>query len=368
MNLDNIEQLKIFECLAGSHAYGTNTPESDVDIRGIFCLPEESFLGINSPPHQVGDKKNDIVFYELKKFVDLASGCNPNIIELLHMPDDCIRRKTSVMNKLIENRNLFISQKAIHTFSGYAYAQIKKCCGQNKWINNPQPESSPDKLDYCYFVQTSPWGYLKLLLPDMPCRPVLVKDAGLDLSDFVVSSLEHSPGVYRLYKGGDSSRGVFRGPNQQLVCESIAKEDEWPEFIGLLIFNEQGYESAKRDWKNYWEWKKNRNEARYRSQESGEIDYDAKNLSHCMRLLWSGINIVENGEPIVRYTGEKLRILKDIRKGIYSYDDLISMTEAEFNRLKSMKEHCDLPYKVDMKAIDKLYRELCETQWRQHEA
>jgi hypothetical protein len=35
---------KIFEFVAGSHAYGLATPESDKDIRGIFIAPLDNFF------------------------------------------------------------------------------------------------------------------------------------------------------------------------------------------------------------------------------------------------------------------------------------------------------------------------------------
>ena len=35
--------LIIFEAISGSQAYGTNTPESDIDIRGVFVLPKEAW-------------------------------------------------------------------------------------------------------------------------------------------------------------------------------------------------------------------------------------------------------------------------------------------------------------------------------------
>ncbi len=37
MNLQDIEKYKMFEHIAGSHAYGLNVESSDIDIRGILC-------------------------------------------------------------------------------------------------------------------------------------------------------------------------------------------------------------------------------------------------------------------------------------------------------------------------------------------
>ena len=130
-----------------------------------------------------------------------------------------------------------------------------------------------------------------------PLRPVPLKLSGIDLDHYHVAKMEHVEHTYRLYDYRDTNaKGVFRGPELHLAVESIPKADEWARFAGLLIYNRPAYESELRSWKQYWDWRKHRNEARYRSQEAGEIDYDAKNIMHCLRLLWSGASILENGK------------------------------------------------------------------------
>jgi len=137
----NVKQLEasdriIYKVVSGSHAYGLSTPKSDIDIRGVYINPSSEYLRLQEPAGQISDNKQDIQYYSLKRFFELAQTANPNIIELLWMPEDCIKIKTPIMDKLIENRDLFISKKCFHTHSGYAYAQIKKAKGQNKKVHN----------------------------------------------------------------------------------------------------------------------------------------------------------------------------------------------------------------------------------------
>lgn len=362
MTLAEIQPHKIFETIAGSHAYGLATLESDTDIRGVFCLPADAFISLQHPPKQVADERNDVVFYELRQYLALAADCNPNIIELLWSPADCVRFRHHLMDRILERRSDFISKKAYHTFSGYAYSQIKRARGQNKWVNNPKPETPPQKESYCYIIsaaQPRPAAQPSLLdETTFPCRPVALSDIAprFDLKRCHCAAVEHGANLYRLYNYGDDAKGVFRG--DQLVCESIPKADEWSRFCGLLLYNQQEYERALKDWKSYWEWRENRNDARYVSQERGEIDYDAKNMMHCMRLLWSGRNILENGEPLVRFTGQELQQLIDIRAGKYPYDELIAWVEREMVALDELKERSRLPESSNMKRIDRLYRQL----------
>ena len=97
----NVQMLKesnriIFESVAGSHLYNLNTEKSDIDIRGIYVNPPEEYLGLTEPSNQIGDEKHDTTYYSLKRFFELAMTANPNIIELLWVPDSCIRIKISI--------------------------------------------------------------------------------------------------------------------------------------------------------------------------------------------------------------------------------------------------------------------------------
>ena len=87
------------------------------------------------------------------------------------------------------------------------------------------------------------------------------------------------------------------------------------------------YQHALKEHRQYWEWKRNRNVARWMQQERGELDYDAKNMMHLTRLLFSGENIVRNGEPIVRFKGEKLETLLSIRRGEWTFDAILAHAE-----------------------------------------
>jgi predicted nucleotidyltransferase len=360
MNLQELQNSNYicYSVIAGSHAYGTATPTSDIDIRGIFVLPDSYFTSLSKPPMQISDNSNDVTYYELNRFFELAKDCNPNIIELLWVPDDCISISSPIAQKLIDNRHLFISKKAYHTFSGYAFSQIKRAKGQNKWINNPQPEERPRKEDFCSVLSKCYREHSTGMSRSLAHDPVSLKDAGIDLKQYHVAKMNAtvSAAIYRLYFYGDDAKGVIR--DDQIVCESIPLSDEHDRYSGLLLYNEQGYEAAVRNWKNYWDWRKERNEHRYKSQEAGEIDYDSKNMLHCMRLLWSGENILKYGEPIVKFSGDKLQILQDIRNGKYDYETIMEIVESKMEELKSLVDVSTIPHSVNMKAISALYDDL----------
>ena len=92
-----------------------------------------------------------------------------------------------------------------------------------------------------------------------------------------------------------------------MLVETEAADLDREKRIGILIYNEQAFNSAKRQHHEYWDWRRNRNESRWTAQERGQMDYDAKNMTPFVRLLLAGENIVKTGEPIVRFDGERLK-------------------------------------------------------------
>lgn len=64
---DNI----IFLVVAGSHAYGLSTPDSDVDVRGVALETPETLFGLDNF-ESYNDESTDTVIYSLKKFVQLT--------------------------------------------------------------------------------------------------------------------------------------------------------------------------------------------------------------------------------------------------------------------------------------------------------
>lgn len=324
--LQNSDRI-LFECRAGSFAYGTNTEKSDIDIKGIFLQTPAELITLEEIPKQINDDNNDISYYSLRRYLELAADANPNILELLFMPDECILKSSEIYQKLLSFRSEFITEKCLETHQAYALAQIKKARGRNKWINNPQPETKPAPDNFCYFISSQNDS-------KFPARPVKLNETKLEISSLKVSSVEHCPGLYRVYK---SASEVQLFVNETINCSSIPVEEELANFCGLLYYNEDAFKRACTDHKNYWDWTRKRNPERWKLQEKGEIDYDPKNMQHTLRLLFTAKTILSDGYIPVRFSGEKLTLLRDIREGRYNYRELIEMAETVNSEIDSLK-------------------------------
>ncbi len=348
--LRRADDFVLYRCVAGSRAYGLDTAESDVDIRGVFGVPANAYLGLGTPPNQISDERGDTVYFSLRRFIELAAHANPNVVELLFPPSDCVLACSDEMQLILDSRELFVTKVAYESHVEYAKVQIKRARGQNKWVNNPQSGDAPTREEFCWFVPVSlsPGG--------PPLRPVPLSRSGVRIDQCHASSLEHCGNVYRLYYYGDAAKGVFR--DGSIVCESIPKSEEFARCIGLLIYNHPEYERAQRDHQHYWEWRQARNSSRWKSQESGEMDYDAKNMMHTFRLLLSAETLLERGQPLVRLTGPHLELLRAIKQGSFSYDELLGMAEERNQRLDSALPHSSLPERPDATQVQELLFEV----------
>jgi predicted nucleotidyltransferase len=126
-------------CWRGSVAHGMYVPKSDPDsiddkdVMGVYVGPLEHYLGFGrTDVYEKWEGEWDCVFYELRKFIGLLLNCNPNVLSLLWLKPNGIIYENVLGARLRENRDLFVTKKAYHSFSGYAHAQFKKMISFNQ--------------------------------------------------------------------------------------------------------------------------------------------------------------------------------------------------------------------------------------------
>lgn len=342
----------IFKAIVGSQSYGTATPESDVDYKGVYMQPVADLIGFDyKEQFEVG---KDEVYYELRRFIQLLQSANPTMLELLYCPVDCVMVTTPQFEALIANRANFLTKQCLKSFGGYAVAQIQKAKGLDKkmnWENSKITRKSPIDFIYCY--------------KDGRTFPITkwLKDENLKQEFCGLVALDHFKDCYALYYdynahfGQDANRtyeplgfkGIVVEDSNDLRLSSVIK--------GLLAetiicYNKDGYSLHCKQFKEYTTWLANRNTQRYVDISNHNQKIDGKNLLHCRRLLDMAKEIATEGTLTVRRPNASY--LLDIRKGKVPLEKIIKDAEQDIIELDELFNKCSLPESVDKEFANSL--------------
>jgi len=338
-------KLIIAEFISGSNAYGTNTPESDTDIRGVFIQPLEDVLKYGFV-EQVSDEKNDICFYELGRFFHLLIGNNPNIIELLDVPADCIIYKHKLYELIEANKSKFLTSRVRFTFAGYAVDQIQKARGFNKKMNWEESQMvRKSVLDFCYVLTKTGSILFPEWLQEQNAlnRATFPEFPYLKQENFSLSKIDHAHDLYALYI---HDGGIYSGKeNANDVHLTSIPKGIGP--VAHLVFNKDAYSTHCRKFKEYTEWLTHRNENRVKMNKAHGKQYDSKNMSHTMRLLDMTLEMLETCKVNVRRSPEHIEYLMKIRRGEMEFDDLIIDANKKILILDEKYKTTKLPHNID---------------------
>lgn len=346
------QNLLLFEVISGSKSFGLNTPTSDTDIKGVYYLPKEQFYGLDYIP-QISNETNDEVYYEIGRFVELLLKNNPNIMEILATPEDCILYKHPLMEKL--RMNDFLSKLCKDTFAGYAMTQIKKARGLKKKIVNPMPKEKKSLLDFCYVLK----GY-----DTIPLRQWLEfpstggvrhgERGGMKQEQCGLINLPNSKGMFAMFYDAANTvgyKGIIQKENSNEVSLSSIPKGQQP--VGYLSVNQDGYSKYCKEYTEYWEWIEKRNDERYNTNQQHGKNYDSKNMMHTIRLLQTAEQILAKGTLNIKVPNRAE--LLAIKAGDMEYDTLLEMADELIVSIENNYATSSLPDRPDeRKAIENL--------------
>lgn len=382
--MTKVEQIEkeglAYKYVRGSQLYNTALPDglSDIDYGGVYIADKETLLGLPSYYEpQISDAKHDTTYYELGRWVELLMKANPNALESLYVPEDKVIGEIHPAVKLIiDNRDLFLTKEAIKSTSGYAYSQTKRATGHNKKCVQPVEEKK-DVLDFCYTFKNQGSQSIKEFLAE---RGLDQKYCGL----VNIPNMKDTYGVYYDFAAHHKFEPRNETFNNYVVsfgdsfCGDIIRREDNKEFFGysgivhpegksnevrlssipkgevpicFMTYNQNGYESHCRKYKEYQEWLEKRNPVRYAS--NGNSNYDRKNMAHTVRLLHMGKELAENkGFNVVR-TWDRDMIL-DIRNGKYTYEEIMEYVNKVYDEMMAAYDTCTLPDTVDRDKVNEL--------------
>lgn len=118
----------LFLCVTGSHMWNLATPESDVDIRGIFIKPTEQILSLHKGADTIEatnvlGKEVDLQLYEVEKAFFLMQSGNGNIIEMLLAPTIFYQTDEIDWESLAKS---YLTKDLADYYKGYYHSQRKR--------------------------------------------------------------------------------------------------------------------------------------------------------------------------------------------------------------------------------------------------
>jgi len=301
--------------LGGSHAYGTSTPTSDIDIRGVYSHSRADILSMNCADKPIVHKDSDTVIYPVKQIIKLLSNCNPNVLEILGTKEEHVLQINSAGRLLRDNSAIFLSQLAINSFGGYATQQLRRL--QNALARDSYSQSEKEKHIL---------GSIDGQIPHIQCNYSAFDDKDI-----------------RLYLD-DSDKVNF---DKEIFVD-----------INLKHYPLRELRAIVNEWLNAI---RNYDTLNHRNSKKDDIHLN-KHIMHIIRLMLMGTEILE-GKGLSIYRENDLDLLTSLRNGDYvgennDYSYIFDLIDQYEKRFKYAKKNTVLPMKPDYDKINELVIEI----------
>lgn len=291
----------IVEMVFGSHLYGTDTPESDRDYKGIVLPTREEVLlgripntlssstGDNEIKNVKGDVDRD--WYSLHYFIKLACAGETCVLDMLHAPENMLIQTSPIWDRIVENRHLFYT-KSLKALVGYARRQAAK-----------------------YGIKGSRVGAMEIAIAALGKAEA---GSGIRLCDI----WDELPEGEHLHKLSEDPWRMYQVTGRKFV-ERMKVE----EVLGIVQDNYEKYGTRARD-----------------AAENKNVDWKA--LSHAIRAAMEIVEILEDGT--ITFPLKEAEYLRDVKLGKLDYATVVApKLEALLVRCEEVASRSLLPEKVD---------------------
>lgn len=300
----------ILLCLGGSHAYGTNTPDSDIDIRGCTLNKKKEILTAANF-EQFADTATDTVIYGFNKLIPLLCNCNPNVIEMLGLRPEHYIYVSDVGQELLDNKSLFLSKRAIYSFGGYATSQLRRL--ENKSVRTASQEQQ--EIHIMNSINNARYSFPDRYFPENP-------------DDYI-----------------------------NLYIDSAVNPEYETEIFMDIHLNHYPLRDYKSMWSEMNSIVKSYSKIGKRNKNAVEHDKLGKHMAHLIRLFMMCLDILEKKE-INTFREKEHDLLMDIRNEKYldeNYQptpEFYEILDEYEKKLDYAKDNTDLPDAPDYKKIN----------------
>lgn len=274
----------------GSHLYGTNRPESDTDLKGVFLPSKHSCYMCDAPKHfsyKTGDNdsKNtaddvDVQVWSLQYWLELVGKGETNALDLLYSYTypEMVVYDTEDLHRVFREHNRLYDVKNCNSYVGYAIGQAKK-----------------------YGVKGSRMGVVKRVLESLDQYTCTSSFKLFEVVDDLLQNCQDES--YCFVKDLKGSNGEMKP--YLVLCGS--KHD-------LTIGLDEFYNRVKKTYDTYGE--------RARAAEEGN-GVDWKALSHALRAIDQMKQLLTLGR--IQYPLKTAPKLKKVKQGRYSWPEVERM-------------------------------------------
>ncbi len=315
MNRKNICKITV-----GSHLYGTSGPQSDEDYYGVFLPSRADVLGLKPYPGEYSEsikisegQRNtsgdiDCKYFSLAKFFTLAAEGQPGQLELLFAQDfHHAIPPTEEWQEIVRQRSLFLSQRAIVPFIGFAQAQAHKAVIKGENL---------DKIQR--ILAWSQTTESKIL--GQSIRETLAREGAIGPVPF----------------------SIFKNPSGAELIEISGRSFDiatpLKRFVDVLTQLEKKYGQ--------------------RSRQASLVGVDWKSIHHAFRLTFEAEELLLNGTITLPFTGERLDFLKKLKVGGLPDLDWAAELAKRIDELQALVPSSHLPEAPDLEAVEEFHRKI----------
>jgi len=293
----------------GSHLYGTDTPTSDVDYKGIFIPSLEDILlnrvkkSINFDSNKSNEKNGtgdiDCELYSIHHFFHLASKGETVTIDLLHVSMENILHMKKIWERIHENRSMFYTSE-MNALVGYARKQAAKYGLRGSRLNAAD-------------------SFLKLLKSVDPEQRMSTIWKELPVSEHC-QHMEYDP----------DQNGIYHYNFCGKIVQSTAKVCYVIDMVEKFI--DQYGHRAKLARQN--------------------LGVDWKAISHAIRAAYQLIEIYCTGD--LHFPLSSKVYIKRVKSGVLDFGEVIAHLEELMEIVERLSETSTYPKAVDKEKVDKL--------------
>lgn len=305
----------------GSHLYGTNTPESDLDYKAVHIPDVRDILLqrvkgslCNQRPKGEGEKnlagEVDQESYSLQRYLGLLVDGQTVAIDMLFAPDNMLLETTPLWNAIKENRHRLLTKKSA-AFVGYCRTQANKY-----GIKGSRVAAARDAAKY--FEQELKW------------RPT--EKVGFFAKELESLVGDHTRIMQQVVNSAGDIGTFFECCNRKVDFSATIK---------------QAYEIFNRIHQSYGQ------RAQLAEKNEG-IDWKA--LSHAVRVGGEALELLQTGE--ITFPLQNAVHILDIKKGRLPYAQIAEEIEELLGALEDASAVSILQDSADTRFIDDLVTEV----------